>query len=62
MVHLRSWSLGVAQDEGNTNTENGRARLVDAVTAAREALGHKTVADDDLRVLLFGSGSCVETY
>lgn len=43
------------QDEGNTNTEDGRARLVDAVEAARKALGHETVSEDDLRVLLFGS-------
>lgn len=43
------------QDEANTNTEDGRARLVDAMKAARKALGHETVSDDDLRVLLFGS-------
>jgi hypothetical protein len=43
------------QDEGTTNTEEGRARLVVAVQAARKALGHKMVSDADLRVLLFGS-------
>jgi hypothetical protein len=43
------------QDEGTTNTEEGRARLVVAVQAARKALRHKMVSDADLRVLLFGS-------
>jgi len=43
------------QDEGNTNTEAGRASLLAAVQAARRNLGHEPVSDADLRVLLFGS-------
>lgn len=44
------------QDEGNTNTERGRACMMAAVQAARKALGHGAVSDADLRVLLFGPG------
>jgi hypothetical protein len=43
------------QDEGNTVTNDGRTQMVGAVQAARKALGHRTISDADLRVLLFGS-------
>jgi hypothetical protein len=43
------------QDEGNTVTDEGCSQMVVAVQAARKALGHLTISDADLRVLLFGS-------
>jgi hypothetical protein len=44
------------QDDATTTTDDGRARLVQAVHAARAQLGHGSVSDDDLHVLLFGPG------
>jgi hypothetical protein len=54
---VESWRL--FQDEGTTNTESGRVRLVFAVQAARTTLGHQPASDADLRMLLFGSDSGV---
>jgi hypothetical protein len=44
------------QDDATTVTEDGRNRLVAALQAAREQLGHGAVTDADLHVLLFGPG------
>lgn len=44
------------QDDATTLTEDGRDRLIAALQAARQRLGHGSVSDLDLRVLLFGPG------
>lgn len=43
------------QDEATTATSEGRALLIAAVQAARQALGHQKVVDGDLAILLFGA-------
>jgi hypothetical protein len=43
------------QDIGNTVTPEGRARLVTAIQSARTQLGHGTITDANVHVLLFGS-------
>jgi hypothetical protein len=42
------------QDDATTLTDDGRDRLVAALQLARQRLGHGTVSELDLRVLLFG--------
>jgi hypothetical protein len=42
------------QDDVTTTTDDGRARLVQAIQAARGQLGHGLVSDENLHVLLFG--------
>lgn len=42
------------QDDATTGTLAGRARLLAAIQAARHQLGHGSVSDVDLAVLLFG--------
>lgn len=42
------------QDGTTTVTDEGRARLLDAVQAARRELGHKSASSADVAVLLFG--------
>lgn len=44
------------QDDATTVTEDGRNRLVASIQAARTQLGHGSVTDADLHVLLFGPG------
>ena len=44
------------QDDATTETDDGRARMVAAVQAARKHLRHGPVSDTDLHVLLFGPG------
>jgi hypothetical protein len=44
------------QDDATTATEDGRSRLVTALQAARKQLGHGSVSDRELHVLLFGPG------
>jgi hypothetical protein len=44
------------QDDATTATKDGRARLVTAIQSARMQLGHGSVPDADLHVLLFGPG------
>jgi hypothetical protein len=45
------------QDDATTITDDGRARLVTALQAARSQLGHDSVSDADLHVLMFGPDS-----
>ena len=42
------------QDDADTTTADGRQRLLAAVQAARQELGHGQARDSDLAVLLFG--------
>jgi hypothetical protein len=51
---VRVWRI--LQDEATTETDDGRARMVAAVQAARTQLRHGSVSDADLHVLLFGPG------
>jgi hypothetical protein len=51
---LQAWRY--FQDDATTATEDGRARLVTAIQAARKQLGHGLVSDRNLHVLLFGPG------
>jgi len=44
------------QDDATTTTDEGRARLLSAVHAARGELGHASASNEDLTILLFGSG------
>jgi hypothetical protein len=44
------------QDNATTTTEDGRARLVTAIQAARKQLGHGPVSDQNVHILLFGPG------
>lgn len=42
------------QDDATTGTRDGRERLIATIQIARTQLRHGKVADDDIRVLLFG--------
>lgn len=44
------------QDNATTETDDGRTRMVAAIQATREQLGHGSASDADLHVLLFGPG------
>lgn len=48
-------ALRLFQDDATTITEDGRDRLVAALTVARSELGHRPAGVDDLGTLLFGS-------
>jgi hypothetical protein len=47
-------SFRLFQDDATTVTGEGRKRLIRAVQAAREELGHRPARDEDIAVLLFG--------
>jgi hypothetical protein len=49
---VEAWRL--FQDNATTTTEDGRARLVTAMQAARKQLGHGPVSDQSVHILLFG--------
>lgn len=49
-------ALRTFQDDATTLTAEGRTRLIAVVRAARAELGHRPADEDDLGVLLFGSG------